>query len=149
MIKPILATIHHHLLQCEPKSASQLQKSVYVDDVAYGGSCDDDALQAFKKAKTSLASGVFNLRQFQSNSAHLGSIINPDTASHSVPTVSEDASSYEHFERLIPSYKQGSWRSVGAPPRCPHIQHQRGICQRQGRPWSYETTRVVSLSQVV
>ena len=55
------ATIHHHLSQCEPKSPSQLQKSLYVDGVANGGTCGDDALQAFKKAKTSLASGGFNL----------------------------------------------------------------------------------------
>ena len=88
------ATIRHHLSQCEPKSASQLQKSLYVDDVANGGTCDDDALQAFKKAKTSLASGGFNLRKFQLNSAHLESIVNPDTASPSVPTVSGDADSY-------------------------------------------------------
>lgn len=65
------ATLQHHIRKFEaedPSFVHTLLSSLYVDDVSFGASSEEEAFQLFSKAKTRLAAAQFNLRKFITNS---------------------------------------------------------------------------------
>ena len=68
------ATIRHHVQQykgIDPSFVLKFLRSVYVDDLTTGGVSIDYCYQLYRKSKSRLAEGGFNLRKFQSNSCEL------------------------------------------------------------------------------
>ena len=68
------ATIKHRIERyrdVDPESVKLFTQFIYVDDVTYGASDDDDTYELYAKSKKVLAEGGFNLRKFVSNSQRL------------------------------------------------------------------------------
>ena len=75
------ATVRHHLeLHAEAHSelVQRMLRSIYVDDVVTGSSSDEQAYELYKRAKSLLAQGAFNLRKFLTNSPSMQSRINAE-----------------------------------------------------------------------
>jgi len=68
------SVISHHLnkfRQQYPDLISTIENSLYVDDLIAGAANVEDAYNLYKKARSIMAEGNFNLRKWNSNSPHL------------------------------------------------------------------------------
>ena len=115
------ATIQHHIERYanDPEFVRQVLDSLYVDDVAAGGSDDLATYELYTKLKTRLAEGGFNIRKFSSNSAILMSKIEANEQALSgndvqpVATVTADSDSYA--ASTLNSNSTASTKVLGIP----------------------------------
>ena len=55
----------------DPQFIEKFQRSIYVDDLTFGGDNDEEVFGLYKRAKSWLAEGAFNLHKFVTNSPQL------------------------------------------------------------------------------
>ena len=68
------ATIRYHMegyKNRDPQFIEKFQRSIYVDDLTFGGDNDEEVFGLYKRAKSWLAEGAFNLRKCVINSPQL------------------------------------------------------------------------------
>ena len=84
------ATIDHHLNSFKdkyPEIVQQIKQSLYVDDFVSGTQTIDEAINLYKKSKSLMADGGFNLRKWHTNSALLNAEINSDENKRNVKEI--------------------------------------------------------------
>lgn len=86
------ATIRYHMegyKDREPQFIEKFQRSIYVDDLTFGGDNDEEVFGLYKRAKSWLAEGAFKLRKFVTNSPQLQQRIDEQRVMCKLPRATE------------------------------------------------------------
>lgn len=90
-------TLQHHLnkyIDTLPETVQKISRSLYVDDVASGAGCDEEAYKLHVESTTILREGGFNLRKFMTNSNQLQEAIKKKDVIHTTKQFIADDGSY-------------------------------------------------------
>ena len=104
------ATLKHHIEsfeQLDREFVKKFQRSIYVDDITFGADNVKETYGLYKKSKSWLADGGFNLRIFVSNSPELQKMIDTDEYQRETPSAVNNGDCEQksplkmsHIERL-------------------------------------------------
>ena len=87
---PLLnTTLKHHIEsfeQLDREFVKKFQRSIYVDDITFGADNVKETYGLYKKSKSWLADGGFNLRKFVSNSPKLQKMIDTEEYQRETPS---------------------------------------------------------------
>ena len=72
------ATLQHHLDQYSTSVTEDMKDNLYVDNLKSGCETEDEAVDYYEEARSTMAKGKFNLRSWASNSQQLRSHVTQD-----------------------------------------------------------------------
>ena len=91
-------TVQHHIVKYateDPQFAQDMLSSLYVDDFNGGKSNVSEAVDLYRKTKSRMKDGNFNVRKWNSNSRELTELIRKeDQVDKDIPKVSEEDETY-------------------------------------------------------